>query len=121
MSAGDSASSVISVFILLGFKTPEEAHKAQKYFNNTYMGTSKVQVEFAMTKDELLAPKEKYPKKHKNFKDDAKVVEEPQNKKKFDEYKELIQKGSKQSWNDLLVGEDVVVEQPKKQVKKNKQ
>jgi hypothetical protein len=37
----------------VGYKNPDEARKAQKHYNNTYMGTSKVQVEFAKTKDEL--------------------------------------------------------------------
>jgi len=51
--------------ILLGFKDLEEAQKARKYFNGTYMGTSKIEVEFAKTRDELLEPKEKYQKKSK--------------------------------------------------------
>lgn len=78
-------------------------------------------MEFAKTKDELLAPEEKHTKKQKAAKSEetAKTSDEPQAKKKFEEYKDLIQKGSKQSWNDLLVGEDAVVEEPKK--KKAKQ
>ena len=33
-------------FAFVGFKTEEEASKAQKYFNGTYFGASKIQVEF---------------------------------------------------------------------------
>lgn len=43
-----------SVCLDAGFKTAEEALGAQKYFNGTYFGTSKIQVELAKSKDELL-------------------------------------------------------------------
>lgn len=35
------------LFGFVGFKNDEEAKKAQAYFNNTYLHTSKLQVDFA--------------------------------------------------------------------------
>lgn len=40
-------------FCFIGFKNPEEAVKAQAYFNNTFIGTSKVQVDFAKSRDQI--------------------------------------------------------------------
>ena len=31
----------------VGYKTPEEAQEAVKFFNNSFLGTSKISVEFA--------------------------------------------------------------------------
>jgi multiple RNA-binding domain-containing protein 1 len=40
-------------FGFIGFKTDAEASDARKFFNNTYIDTSKMQVEFAKPQDDL--------------------------------------------------------------------
>ena len=77
------------------------------------MGTSKVQIEMAKTKDVLI--------REKRHKHDPEKAQAPANPSKvlgrFEEYKNILDKGSKQSWNDLIVGEEMqapVKEKPQK-------
>lgn len=94
-------------FCFIGFKTEQEAEKARNHFNNSFVGTSKVQVEFAKTKDVLNREK-----KHKN---NPEKLNAPVNQSralgKFEEYKKIVDKGSKQSWNDLVIGNEMVIEE----------
>eukprot|EP00347_Sterkiella_histriomuscorum_P002356 403368470 len=109
------------LFAFVGFKSEEEAEKAKKYFNNSYIDTSKVQVEFALAQNDpkLSRPWSRYSKGSSAFlmkngkesNEKAKMTEEEkeqvkqeiENKKdKFRSFLKVMgmSKENKQSWND---------------------
>lgn len=125
-------------FCFVGFKNEDAGQKAIANFNNTFIDTSKIQVDVARTKDDPELPRawsrhttgtSAYNKQHKvseepkKKKKDLKSEDSEENgvknekleekKKKFLEYV-TVMKGSKQSWND-----DISKIKPKDEKKKN--
>jgi multiple RNA-binding domain-containing protein 1 len=58
------------LFGFVGFKSDEDAKKAQQYFNNTYLHTSKLQVDvaFAQNDPNLARPWSKHSQGSSSFK-----------------------------------------------------
>jgi multiple RNA-binding domain-containing protein 1 len=109
------------LFGFVGFKTEDQALKALKFFNNTYLHTSKINVELAKAQndDTLARPwskhsqgssaferrnptTEKEGKKKREQKTEAKSEEVEEKKRKFREFLKIntTKNNEKQTWND---------------------
>lgn len=89
-------------FAFVGFKDKNAAGLAQKNYDKTYIGVSKIRVEKARTRDQ----EEKGTKNKANSKENKKGKKsEAAIEQKFNEYKKIVQESVKKSWDDLVVPE----------------
>lgn len=87
-------------FGFLGFKDVNSAALAQKNYDKTYLGVSKIRVEKAKTRDQEQSANNR----SKNGREQSKNKID-QSKDKFNQYKKIVQEGVKKSWDDLMVPE----------------
>jgi multiple RNA-binding domain-containing protein 1 len=87
-------------FAFVGFKGASDAAAAQKKFNNTFLGASKIRIEAARLRDEE-EPSRERSRDQSNQKPNSR--QEKQKMEVFESYKQMVQERSKKSWDDLIV------------------